>query len=371
MIGLNIDLRNPNNVLSDDRLDQMPVVRFVYNVSNGTGNTDLSQAVPVYSPLINRRAARSLRTVAVLNHQTYGEGQGLDFDNMGGAAWGEYIEQFASFVSRIMLQHKGQGVIWQVWNEQDQASTSAIGVPVNAYQAMLEAIRSVVPVGEKVSTGGVVSGMVSGYDYLVDSRAKDYVDYVAFHPYGAAAGGLLDGGIDVPSVEQHIAYFARLGRPLLISEFGPLGQNPAEQTVAQYVQAVRSALPAGSMGTYFTVQDGVGGAYGVNDPAGNLRPILYQALIGPGTIPDPDPEPEPTGKLDRTVTGLSGYLNIRSTPSTVGDPVGRLYNGTKIKLTNDVKRDTEYEWHRIIWQDQSVWVAVNAKVTGGRLKVEV
>lgn len=376
MNGINCDPRNAANMLPHSELDAMPVIRFVYQVALGTGSTDLDAAAQVYEPLIRRRAALGLKTIAVFGHQFRGEGAGgyPAWEDMTLVHWERLISEFSNMFLPTVLRYSGLGLWYQIWNEQDQASMSAVGVPADVYGALLKECYRIVEAHDssgRIVTGGVVSGTVSGRKYLEDANAAAHCHYAAFHPYGADANGI--GGVPpIPTLQAHIAYFSALGVPLLISEYGILGGGVPNGTLAQYIENVQSIAGTALPVCFFTVQTGVGGANGLRDLTGAVKPDVWAALTDRAAPPVEPPDDGTGNKVPRRVVGMAGYLNVRSGPGLSFETVDRLVNGSLIGLTNKpVVSADGHEWVNIKYNGRNVWAARTAPVTGGGLKVEV
>ncbi|RMF82212.1 MAG: hypothetical protein D6737_02685 [Chloroflexi bacterium] len=284
IVGVNLDVRHPLGTPDPSRLGKIGWVRFGYDVSHGTGSTDIGAAFDKYAPILDKYAKAGVKVMLVCTHQTFGEGQGYNWEQMDSAKWRDLSDKFADVMGRIAMQYVGQGLVhaYQIWNEQDAHSGARASVPLPAdeYSYMLSktipAIRAV-DRDVKIITGGHASGPGTGAAYA--NKAISAMphgirpDGVAFHPYGR--GDLKSdpkyrhfGNID-ESVNAYAAVMP--GKPVWITEWGVL-DAPTEppDAIAKYatefitrLKTVHAGKVAAAM--WFAWGQGMDNGYGLVD----------------------------------------------------------------------------------------------------------
>ena len=124
--GMNIDIHNPGAHPNVNALGEMGYVRVLYNVSQGTGSTDLGRAFNQYRPALDPYFNAGKKVIFIVNHQTRGRGKNQWSDEgkwmpPESPRWEQFAPQFADFIGQIASQWQGfaDRIIWQIWNEQD------------------------------------------------------------------------------------------------------------------------------------------------------------------------------------------------------------------------------------------------------------
>lgn len=238
MLGVNIDPDNPVGAPTADEVRPLKYVRYVY----AAHGMDVRARLDRYARLIQTYRDAGITTVLVLNHQTWGEGRGYNWEAMSNdaAAWWAFTAPFVNAITPV-IERMGEQVVYQIWNEGDQASKAAVGMPPLAYAHLLDAvvtrIRAVAPRAQIIS-----QGHVSGdprYWRIVQSTSTlaNTLSGVAVHPYGIGGGALgwLGTVRDVVRAWRTITF-----TPLWFTEFGVCGGNAPdlpESIVAAYAQS--------------------------------------------------------------------------------------------------------------------------------------
>ncbi len=260
LTGINLDFYHRLGKPAPNRLGNMGWVRFAYNVSynpqdNTHGNIDLTQAYARYRPFIEQYARAGYQVMVVFTHQTYGEGQHYNWNEMDSTLWRDLTGRFVDMVRQIAGQYAGQNLIhaYQIWNEQDAQPGLGASVPMppGNYAFLLgETIRAIRKVDSKVPiiTGGHTTGPASGTAYaratLKAMPPGIAPDGIAIHPYGRGTTPGLSytpfGHID----DEIQAYSSVLpGKPLWMTEWGVLDHpdEPVEDIATYAADMVQNA----------------------------------------------------------------------------------------------------------------------------------
>jgi hypothetical protein len=290
-VNLNLDLETT----SPADLRPMSFCRFVYDVSQERGNLDLNVIRPKYDAKINNYIAQGVTPIAILNHETYGEGRGFAFDRMSDADWGRFIEEYTPFIRQIAGVY-GTKFVYQIWNEADQASVAAVGLPARHYARMLDAaidaIRGVVPAA-KIITSGLVSGDVNYWRTTwANLRNKGRLDGLALHAYGRRPSDGRDYratlGADFGTIRGLVdAYFPIAQLPIWFTEWGVTGDpafnrppNVPEVRVIEYIQAFLNEVHGDTRiaaAAYFAYADGMHNTFGLANERGVPKSAVYRA----------------------------------------------------------------------------------------------
>lgn len=305
--GINIDLDDRVNQPEPTSLRNMGWVRLVYNVSLNPnippgdpqryGNTDLNATFSRFRPFLERYARAGIRVVLVLNHQTFGEGQGYVWPQMNSSRWREFTGRFVAHVRSIAAQFAGQNLVfaYQIWNEPDtppEHARAAVPMPAADYGYLLgetiKAIRGVDP-HTRIITGGHITGPDPATAYaratLNALPGGLLPDGLALHPYGRGAPG--DPFATLGTLAEAVQKFSRVlpGRPLWITEWGvPNYQGADSASVSRYVSGFFNVLRyqfAGQVAAaiWYAWADGMDDAYGLVDRQGRPRQPLFDTYL--------------------------------------------------------------------------------------------
>ncbi|NWF67863.1 MAG: cellulase family glycosylhydrolase [Chloroflexi bacterium] len=297
-VGINLDVVHPLGKPRPERLGRMGWVRLPYNVSynpdnNTYGNTDIEGAFRRYQPYIRQYAAAGYKVMLVLTHQTFGEGAGYVWPQMGDNDWRGYAARFGQVVGQVARQFAGQNLVhaYQIWNEQDAphgAGSSVTLSPQNYAAILAESIRAIRGVDRSalILTGGHTGGPVAGPNYaratLAALPAGVAPDGIATHPYGrgvtVGVPYAIFGHID-EEIRNYGAIFPE--RPLWITEWGVLDRpddNPADVTryASEIINYVRARY-AGKIATllWYAWAQGMHNGYGLVGTNDQPRQPLY------------------------------------------------------------------------------------------------
>ena len=144
--GINIDLHNNTGFPNVNEVGAASYMRQLYNVSQGTGNTDIDRAFNEYYAKLKPYLDAGKTIIFVLNHQTWGEGQNQWWENDGwippeSPRWvTQFAPAYANFIGGIVAQWRpySDQIIWQIWNEQDSPGWSGeCGVITNELRCVV------------------------------------------------------------------------------------------------------------------------------------------------------------------------------------------------------------------------------------------
>ncbi|MEO8391793.1 MAG: hypothetical protein ABI700_02270 [Chloroflexota bacterium] len=275
--GVNINPRVPQHRPQNaSALQRLGYCRFVYIVNNGQRNLNDNQsftpdvvdpifagsylplrfeaAAALYQPFIDAYVHQDVTPILVFTHETFGEGWNVDF---GGAMqnpdlpgtkekWHFLSQKLAAILEKVAARC-GTNVVYQIWNEQDQASGAAVGVPAVCYADMLETCARAIQrhAGNAIIiTGGHTGSDSLGYWEKVRhaNRFVDTLSGIDFHPYDCGINIFAEQGANI--LQQRLddklwAWQQRFthmtGQSLWITEFG-CGGSASENTAALYAK---------------------------------------------------------------------------------------------------------------------------------------
>ncbi len=340
--GINLDLLNPVGRPAISRLTGFKFARINYNISMGTGSTDLQHAHNIYGGYISSLVNAGITPVLVCTHQMWGEGQGFNWESMSPSDWNRFIAGYTAMIRRVAELYSNLPVIMQVMNEQDSTDGRAsVIIPPRTYGSLFNASYAAIKTTSasiRVITGGYISGSIRG---VAEYRAAGIIktDGVAFHPYGASANGLyVHAGI--PSINVQTAQWQVLGQPLYITEWGIL-DKPGEpvSSVAAYADSFMKIVAGKVLAAcWYAWSDGMDNGYGVAKTNGDIKQPLFNALAGGITV---------EVNTLCTVFDMAGSLNFRALPSKTAAVLGVVKNGSQIlPLRDEVFADGE-RWRKI------------------------
>lgn len=357
---MNLDLLHPLGHPAPERLAGLPGVRLLYNVSHGAGSLDLNAAFHMYNPYLQALKQQNLNIVVVLNHQTYGEGRGFEWNQMNEARWYQFINEFSQFVESIARQYAGRGLVYEVWNEQDAPAGAVASVPVPAtiYGTMYRSIKAAIQqhdTSAKIITGGFVTGAGEATAYFRKAGITAVCQGIAVHPYGQ---GARNNPHFKPfgNIEDYLTIWRNeTALPLWITEFGVLGQPgaPLNQVIdyaRDYIHAVKSRAVCC---LWYAWADTMHDGYGVVNSSGQIKldaqgRSLLNALRGNVVPPPPQPPVPPTDEpgLQAYVTGAN-VVNARALPTTSAAKIGEVRTGLAINSILEVRYIAPYTWLKV------------------------
>ncbi|MBI1281912.1 MAG: TIR domain-containing protein [Anaerolineaceae bacterium] len=296
-LGVNINPRSQVDTPEPSLLGRITWVRFVYDVSMGTGNQDLTKAYNFYDPIIQKYADAGYKVMLIFTHQTFGEGAGYNWSEMDDKKWTEYVGSFAAACTNIADHYKDKNMVssYQIWNEQDANSgaLASIPIPPKSYSDMLtEAIRSVRDTDKQaiVLSGGLVTGPSSGASYIRDVASKSSPDTrqdgIAIHPYGRGVLGSIYANFG--SITEYVQNVERVFPNVAVwfTEWGVLErQNEAASDIAQFASGTVDLLTKDYSDhvaalIWFGWSDNMYNSYGLVDRDGKPKPYLYEWFTG-------------------------------------------------------------------------------------------
>jgi len=264
MIGVNIDPRGGGIFRpAETELVDFGAVRFI--------------ARP-HEPFLD--TYRNKTIVAILNHETWGEGQGFDFvkeyDNVD--FWRTFTDKFVNNV-RPMLQrfaHRNQ-IWWQIWNEPDMGPGARASITMNSdcYRVIVEkisdAINDINPHATILSAGVASGAGVRGLEYA--RVALPFVDKIAHHVYADNMGA-------------ESRAFQRLRKPTVVTETGFI--DAKDKTEDDAVNRARKFKQEGARSEaiiwYPWVHQLQDNAFGIRKSDGFFFERLYTELTSGSTI---------------------------------------------------------------------------------------
>lgn len=283
--GVNFDIRDNSarpETLAD--LTRLGYCRLVYIVNNKHRNLQdgeaftpekveqvfnqqyvpqrLVPAAALYDPYIQKCIDADVQPIVVFTHQTFGEGWNLDFhgrmqnanDPAVRADWALLIRKLSEIISGVARKF-GTHIVYEIWNEADQASGSAVGVPASCYAEMLtvcaQAIREVAG-DATIIPGGLTGSDSLGYWGAVRNanRSVDALSGISIHPYNCSLNTFVEHGAAeiVRRLDDGIwAWQNRFpnsaaSKSIWITEFGCGKYDVSDQTAAQYATTIFNRL---------------------------------------------------------------------------------------------------------------------------------
>lgn len=308
--GMNLDIDHPRGRPNPTQMRNLGWVRLVYNVSLNPnfpegdarryGNVDLNFTFNRYLPFLQALRDAGLNIILVLTHQTFGEGQGYNWEQMTSSRWRSFTGRFADIMRQVAGQFRGRNLIYtyQIWNEQDTNPAnirSAVPMPPQDYAYLLgetiQAMRQGDPTA-RIITGGHVSGAAAGPVYarttLNNLPSYLYPNGIAFHPYGK--GPLGSPFTIFGSLDDSIRAWSSIlpDKPLWITEWGVLDQQNNDglaPQVAQYAQGFLDIATENFPGIvaaacWYAWADGMDNGFGLVNESNNPKEPLYSAYLG-------------------------------------------------------------------------------------------
>lgn len=365
--GMNIDPNHPNGRPDPAALKGMKWVRMVFNAEQRPGES-LGQLCAFYGAVIDAYAREGMRTLLILNHQiTIQLRRPHVFEPDYASRFAEYTGRFVDLCQEIARKLSDKQIAYEIWNEQDQASESAIGIPVAQYKPLLaEACRKIRAVDPKATlmNGGLVSS--TPVEYLLACRDEHHrlpVDAVALHPYTRFynTAGL---GTELNKISKT---FSSL--PLWLTEFHDGGLAPDIHTRArdQLVKFDAELPKAAEVAIWYCWSDRMNPGFGIVDEADRPKQPVYGKyfeLAARGTdggkSPDDDllPAPEVTPREGRwTLVKIpGGFVNLRTHPDRRGKDIGDLHVGDEVTMFSPEVNG----WAFVKGDNKSGWVSLQA-----------
>lgn len=236
--GMHIDPLNPQGNPPPSQLRGVGWVRFPFYSPAHYWN--LETAFRFYDPIINAYHAQGTKVCLVLNHQTYGEGEGYSFTaDMGDGRWAEFVSRFLPVAEKIIQRYGAKVGAYEIWNEGDvQNNPASIYIPPKPYANLLNGCG--LHVKNYASTSAViVGGLVNAVDRSITYLKQVQtalggnlpVQGIGVHPYGWGAPDdntvfSAIGNIQIV-IDRYRAAFPNI--PLWFTEVGAVGDNRPER----------------------------------------------------------------------------------------------------------------------------------------------
>ncbi|MBN1963781.1 MAG: SH3 domain-containing protein, partial [Anaerolineae bacterium] len=347
----------------------------------------VEQALTFYDQVVARYRAANVRTLFVLNGETFWGHAPWDHGD-----WERYAGDFSRIAGQIAAHYTGQGVAYEIWNEGDVRGHSSIYVPPAGYAALLAqtsaAIRAADP-NAPVIFGGLAADLDAAVTYVQTVRdqlgGSLPVDALGVHPYGkwppnfseTPAWGGWFGPLE-PHLQRLLDEFPAL--KLWITEVGI--SEPVPFPRSQYPMVIKhmrgvydliqrqfwSRIP---VAIWFAWSDIMRNA-GIVDGQGQPKPELYDTFFALArSEPPPAPEPAKVPLPDpasvtippRSLIEPTERLNMRAEPMISSRLVAVLDAGAPLTVIEPwadacLKLGCTGYWINVVTGDNQVgWVA--------------
>jgi murein DD-endopeptidase MepM/ murein hydrolase activator NlpD len=343
--GINLNPQHPIcRPQNAAELDGLQWVRLVFQRA-AASYPDLATAFNFYDPLIQSYSQVGVRSLLILNQETFW-GQGPW--NTGN--WPLYADGFADQARQIAAHYRGQNVAYQIWNEGDTHGSSSVYVQADDFAPVLEkaaaAIRAQDPNAEIV-LGGLASGTDTAIQYVQEVRAALGgglpVDAIGVHPYGhwpPSGQPLIPTGWFAPlepALNRYASAFAPT--PIWITEIGvsepggigsahwPNIANYMQETFALIQQHYVNAIP---VVIWFAWSDVMRGA-GIVDASGNPKQPIYDRFFDVARAPV-GAQPGTTIPSPADLTPTVRDLRVRRGPGTDSEIITRANPGDRLSV---------------------------------------
>jgi biotin carboxyl carrier protein len=303
LTGMNLDALHPLGRPAPERMGAMGWVRMPYKATPSQGFASLEAAHAFYEPILRGYARSGQRVIAILTHQTFGEGAGFSWDEMYSARrdrWNDFLPPFLDAVRSIARRYAGKDIIhaYQIWNEQDTPFGKGVAaVPLQPEDCAritaecVRVIRSIDPQA-KIITGGHIGGPSAGAAYaramLAAIPPSLRPDGVACHSYGRGAPTSSPRYTSFGAIGDDISAYSALipDAPVWITEWGVLDMpDDAPEAIARYaVEFLRHVKTVFrrrvAAACWYAFADGMHNGYGLVDREDRPKFPLYDQYIG-------------------------------------------------------------------------------------------
>lgn len=295
--GINIDPTNPAGNPPPSQLKGARWVRFPF--ISKLYERSLTDAFAFYDPIINAYHDIGINVLLVLNHQTYGEGEGYVWPNMDSGKWAAFTPHYLNTIDLISLHYSNKVAAYEIWNEGDVPNNIAgVYIPATDYAPLLkrssEIIRRNAP-RSRVIMGGLVGGSGISSRYILDVRSAlggiVPVDGIGLHPYGLGA----------PDDETPYSRFGDIqwaldavrgaapNTPIWITEIGALGSRDREfwddaalymKKLADYLRPQAHKVPVMIWYGWSDAMQFECGTNGLVTASGERKSPIYETFFG-------------------------------------------------------------------------------------------
>lgn len=284
-VGLNIDFRNPGGVPDASLIKQFGLARFPLKAQQSSP----SECANFYRPHLEALLNSGVECLLVLTHETWGEGRGFDWNNMDAGRWQAFVLGYVNYLRDLLRDLPRNPNVWyQIGNEHDQASASAVYMPPRVYATFLDACLEVLEeygVGGQTISHGHASGKPAYWNEVaLASRKHDMLRGIAVHPYGISGTPGESYGF-FGTVEQVCkGWNAVTRKPLWFTEFGicnGTAQAQPPEIVGNYISNFLAAATAHNVkaAIWYAYSDAMDGCYGVVDNRMAVKLPVLSALL--------------------------------------------------------------------------------------------
>ncbi len=329
--GINLNPRHPAGQPGNiNELQSVRWARIVFKAA--AAQQSVEQAFSFYDPLIDRYNQIGMRTLMVLNQETFwGNGP---WDN---GDWDRYAREFGTVCGQIARRYRGKGVAYEIWNEGDIKGISSVFVPPNEFAKVLDAASKAIKAVDSnnlVSFGGLASGAQVAVDYVKKVRTALNgnlpVDSISVHPYGQWTPNFAsqpEWGGWFGKLEDHLGIFVSAfpNIPLWLSEIGISEEVnfPPEQypMVVKYMQGIYDLVRTNRFSTHvamvvwFAWSDVMRNA-GIVNSNNTPKTQVYNKFFEIARATQFNPPPLPLGTLRGVILVTTDGLSLREGPGT-------------------------------------------------------
>jgi hypothetical protein len=162
--GINFDPDNPKGFPAPPtagfRFEDLRGLKWARVVFQATPHQprSIDESFAFYDPIVNELNSVGVGMLFILGHQTF-------VGNVpwgGNGDWQAYAQSFSEVCGRIARHFQGRKAAYEIWNESDQGSDSAIFVDPAVFAPVLKAAFEAIKGNDPQATvvfGGLVSGI--------------------------------------------------------------------------------------------------------------------------------------------------------------------------------------------------------------------
>jgi murein DD-endopeptidase MepM/ murein hydrolase activator NlpD len=338
---------------------------------------DLDSAFAAYDPLIDQYHQLGIRTLLVLNQETFW-GQG-PWDRPSLATWQAYAQGFADQVREIATHYRGKDVAYQIWNESDIKGKSSVFVPPDFFAPVLERVATAIREQDDeaaIVLGGLASGPEPTVAYIEQLRTAlggDLpVDAIGLHPYGrwpTTKPNIPTGWFDHLEPMLNAVIKAAARTPVWITEIGVSEDDEIDPAywpaIADYVEETLTLVQRHyarhvPVVMWFGWSDWMRNA-GIVDHGGNPKQPIYDRFFDVIHAPiDEEEEPAPIIPGATELTSTADGLRVREGPGTTFDILTHVDRGDRLQT----REPWEAAWAKL--GQPAKWIQIQAPddVTG-------
>lgn len=343
--GINLNPRHPvGQPANINDLQSVRWARIVFQAA--AARQSVEQAFNFYDPLIDRYNQIGMRTLLVLNQETFwGNGP---WDN---GDWDRYAREFGVVCGQIAAHYRGKGVAYEIWNEGDIKGPSSVFVPPREFAKVLDAASGAIKnidSNSLVAFGGLAAGAQAAVSYVKDVRTalsgRLPVDAIGVHPYGQWTPNFAskpEWGGWFGKLEDHLGTIVNAfpNIPVWLTEIGISEEIPFPQEqypmVAKYMQGIYDLVRTSrfysnvTMVVWFAWSDVMRNA-GIVNSSNNPKTRVYNKFFQIARAAQFEPPPLPLDQLRGIILATTDGLNVRSGPGTNYSRVTTVKKGAEV-----------------------------------------